>query len=235
MTRFHYLVLFLLLQSFNTIKTYAQTLNQYTGWFAVYHKQKIAGNWSCFFDGQYRTDNQFSKTSAYLLRPGISYSVNKSQTAAAGYAFFGSYADGIISRTFYAENRIWEQYQLKTKVGKATLVNRLRLEQRFINAKDGGFSQRLRYYIRNQIPLVRLDSSFKKGTYIALQNELFVNVQHKERAGNSFLNQNRSYISFGYRFSKKLDAELGYQFIYSKDAEANSRNNVLQIAVYTDF
>lgn len=235
MAKLQYLILFLLFLSLRTASTFGQTKNEYAGWLAIYHKQKLAGNWGYLFDAQYRTDNQFSKTSAYLLRPGITYSVKKNQTAAAGYAFFGSYEDENSSRIFYAENRIWEQYQLETKLGKATLANRLRLEQRFINMKSGGFSQRLRYYIRSQIPLVKTDSSFKKGIYVALQNEVFVNIQHKERASNSFLDQNRSYISFGYRFSKKLDAEVGYQFIYAKDVEANTRNNVLQIAIYTDF
>ncbi len=70
---------------------------------------------------------------------------------------------------------------------------------------------------------------------MALQNEVFVNIQHKERASNSFWDQNRSYVSFGYRFSKKVDAELGYQYIYSKNPDGNLRNNVFQLAVYTDF
>ncbi|RYE19524.1 MAG: DUF2490 domain-containing protein, partial [Sphingobacteriaceae bacterium] len=113
--------------------------------------------------------------------------------------------------------------------------NRLRLEQRFINAEQGGFSQRLRYYIRSQLPLVRVDTIFNRGIYAALQNELFVNVQHQERASNSFLDQNRSYVSFGYRFSKKIDVELGYQFVYSKDRDGNLRNNVFQLGLYTDF
>jgi hypothetical protein len=235
MTKRQYLILFLLLLSLQAIKAFGQTSDQYSGWFAVYHKQKLTGNWGYLFDAQYRTDNQFSKTSAYLLRPGITYSVTKNQTAGAGYAFFGSYEDEKNTRVFYAENRIWEQYQLEAKLGKTTLANRLRLEQRFINMESGGFSQRLRYYIRNQIPFVKTDNSFNKGIYMALQNEIFVNIQHKERSTNSFLDQNRSYVSFGYRFSKKLDAELGYQFIYSKDPEGNIRNNVLQLALYTDF
>lgn len=216
-------------------KTYSQTETQYSGWLAIYHKQKITGNWGYTTDLQYRTDKQFNNTSAYLLRPGISYAVTKSQTAGVGYAFFGSYEAENNSRFFYAENRVWEQYQIDAKIGKATLSNRLRLEQRFINMEEGGFSQRLRYYIRSQIPLVKVDTSFNKGIYMALQNEVFVNIQHKERAGNSFLDQNRSYVSFGYRFSKKVDAELGYQYIYSKNPDGNLRNNVFQLAVYTDF
>lgn len=218
------------------IKTYSQsTETQFSGWLALYHKQKLTGKWGYLFDAQYRTDKQFSNTSAYFLRPGITYDVSKNQTAGVGYAFFGSYEDENNSRIFYAENRIWEQYQLKAKIGKASLSNRLRLEQRFINMENGGFSQRLRYYIRSQIPLVKGADQFNKGLYIALQNELFVNVQHQERASNSFLDQNRSYVSFGYRLNKKIDAELGYQFVYSKDRDGNLRNNTLQLAIYTDF
>ncbi len=230
-----YLILTVLLLLSVITKTYSQTETQYSGWFAIYHTQKLTGKWGYMFDAQYRTDKQFSNTSAYLLRPGISYAVSKSQTAGTGYAFFGSYEDEKSSRVFYAENRIWEQYQIKAKIGKTTLSNRLRLEQRFIKMENGGFSQRLRYYIRSQIPLVKTDTSFNKGLYMALQNEIFVNVQHQERASNSFLDQNRAYISFGYRLSKKVDAELGYQYQYSKDADGNMRNNVFQFAIYTDF
>ena len=230
-----YLILTALLLLSIITKTYSQTETQYSGWLALYHKQKIAGKLGYMFDAQYRTDKQFSKTSTYFFRPGITYDVTKNQTAGAGYVIFGSYDDEESSRIFYAENRIWEQYQIQAKIGKATLSNRLRFEQRFINKKDGGFSQRLRYYIRSQIPLVKVDSTFKKGLYMALQNEIFVNAQHKERASNSFLDQNRSYISFGYRLSKKIDTELGYQYVYSKNRDGNLRNNVFQLAVYTDF
>lgn len=230
-----YLLLTALLLLMISTTIYGQTETQYSGWLALYHKQKISGKWGYMFDAQYRTDKQFSNTSACFLRPGITYDVSKNQTAGAGYAFFGSYEDEKSSRIFYAENRIWEQYQVKTKIGKSTLSNRLRLEQRFIHMENGGFSQRLRYYIHNQIPLVKVDSTFKKGLYMALQNEIFVNVQHQERNSNSFLDQNRSYISFGYRLSKKIDAELGYQFVYSKDRDGNLRNNVFQIAVFSDF
>ncbi len=230
-----YLILIALLFLIGTTKTYSQTETQYSGWLSIYHKQKLGEKWGYLFDAQYRTDKQFSKTSGYLLRPGITYDVSKSQTAGAGYAFLGNYEEEKSSRIFYAENRIWEQYQINAKIGKATLSNRLRLEQRYINVENGGFSQRLRYYIRSQVPLVKVDSSFKKGLYLALQNEFFVNIQHKERASNSFLDQNHAYISFGYRFSKKIDAEVGYQYIYSKDRNGNLRNNVFQLAVYTDF
>lgn len=216
-------------------KGYAQTETQYAGWLALSHKQNIAGKWGFLFDAQYRTDKQFSQTSNYFFRPGITYEIVKKQSAGAGYMVFGSYEEEQNNRIFYVENRIWEQYQLKTEIGKSSLSNRLRLEQRFINVKNGGFSQRLRYYIRSQVPLVRVDTVFTHGIYAALQNELFVNVQHRERAGNSFLDQNRSYASFGYRFSKKIDVELGYQLVYSKDREGNLRNNVFQLAIYTDF
>ncbi len=235
MIKYRYFVTLSILFLADIFKGYAQTETQYSGWLALYYKQKIAGNWGFMFDAQYRTDKQFSNTSNYFFRPGITYKVSKNQSSGAGYMVFGSYEAENNSRIFYAENRIWEQYQINAKLGKAALSNRLRLEQRFINMENGGFSQRLRYNIRSQIPLVRVDTVFSRGIYVALQNELFVNVQHREHASNSFLDQNRSYTSFGYRFSKKIDVELGYQFVYSKDRSGNLRNNVFQLGVYTDF
>lgn len=101
------------------------------------------------------------------------------------------------------------------------MIHRISLEQRFIQYgyvenysiknKEAVFTQRFRYLFRTQIPLKQYTSSFKKGPYFTAQDELFLNVHHKENANGQVFDQNRLFAGFGYRFSPKLDIEGGYQ------------------------
>ena len=77
--------------------------------------------------------------------------------------------------------------------------------------------------------------AFTQGTFLALQNEAFVNVQNKNKVNKHFFDQNRAYVAVGYRFSKSFDAEAGYLNQYIKQADAYVVNHVAQVAVYTRF
>ena len=110
------------------------------------------------------------------------------------------------------------------------------MEQRFIERRAADvFSQRLRYFFRTMVPLSKQDSTFKKGAFLALQNELFLNLQNKNELNNHVFDQNRAYIAVGYRLSPKIDIEAGYLNQAIKGASTNTINNVLQLALYTRF
>jgi hypothetical protein len=71
--------------------------------------------------------------------------------------------------------------------------------------------------------------------FAALQNELFFNVQNKKQLNGSLFDQNRAYLALGYRVSKSFDIEAGYLNQAIKGANANTVNNVAQLALYTRF
>ena len=80
------------------------------------------------------------------------------------------------------------------KFGQVSLQNRFRLEQRFIERQiDDIFSQRLRYFARLIVPLAKKEAAFSKGVFAALQNEIFFNIQNKDKLNNSVFDQNRAY------------------------------------------
>ena len=123
-----------------------------------------------------------------------------------------------------------------------TLAHRLRLEQRFIPKpvvlnnelkKDGNvYANRLRYFIRNVTPLVPWPAD-GKAPFLALQNEVFVNMGDKSAVNREFFDQNRAYIALGYRFHKKFDVEAGYmnQYINGR-GKTFTNNHIVQIATY---
>lgn len=219
-------------------KLFAQN-SQFTVWGAWFHSQKLSEHWGYAFDGQFRSADKVDYLRNILLRPSVSYHFNKNQSVNLGYAYItanGRTADG--EKTFRPESRIFQQFTQVHKIGKSTQVShRFRLEQRYLgdsadDRDDNYFAQRFRYFIRSVIPTKR-DSNFSKGTYIALQNEVFLNVQNKDKVNTHFFDQNRAYAAFGYRFSKKFDMEIGYLNQYTKAISTGTSNNVVQMALYT--
>lgn len=222
-------------------KLFAQD-NQFSGWAALFHSQKLSEHWGYSFDGQFRSHDQISYLKNVLLRPSANYYFAKNKVGALGYAYIatnGRTASG--DKTFRPEHRIWQQYTYSHKMGKSIAVShRFRLEQRFLgntaaNKNDNYFAQRFRYFARGVIPFKNDSAVFSKGPFLALQNEVFVNVQHKNKVNKHFFDQNRAYVAVGYRISKMIDVETGYLNQYIKQAESYTLNHVAQLAFYTRF
>lgn len=221
-------------------KIFAQE-NQFSGWAALFHTQRFSPKWGASFDAQFRSANHYSYLRNVLLRPSVNYYFDNTHIGALGYAYIatnGRTATG--AETFRPESRIWEQFIINTKIGKtSTLQHRFRLEQRFLGnssatATDSYFTQRLRYFARAIFPLNR-DSVFTQGPFFALQDEIFANVQNKDKVNRNVFDQNRAYAAFGYRLSKKVDAEFGYLNQYQKLTSTSVMNHILQVAFYTRF
>ncbi|MHA4893682.1 DUF2490 domain-containing protein [Pedobacter sp. PWIIR3] len=227
-----FLVLFLILGA--AVSAFSQTAHQNSGWLFLMNTHKINDKWGVHFDVQLRSANDWENLRNLLIRPGLTYSLNKNNDLTIGYLFTQTYTPGAPAIT---ENRAWEQYIHRHKISTVNVTHRLRLEQRFIEkiASDDVFAQRFRYFLRFLIPLKKDIQSFEKGLFVALQNEVFLNVQNKDKINSSFFDQNRAYVAAGYRVSNKLDLELGYMNQAVKGATNNINNNVVQVAVYTKF
>lgn len=215
----------------------AQTIKQHSGWLFLMNNTKITEKWGAYMDVQLRSADQFDRVRNLMFRPGVTYDINKKSQLTLGYLLnetFNTPSSGIGTLT---EHRIWEQYIYKHKVSTANFSHRFRLEQRFIERANNEdlFAQRFRYFFRIILPLQKDKQNFDKGPFAALQNEVFLNVQHKNELNGYVFDQNRAYVAAGYRFGPKLDIELGYMNQSSKGASRNTMNNITQLAVYTRF
>lgn len=197
---------------------------------------KLFSDVRLFSEAQVRMADQLKYATATLLRGGINYNFTKEQSAGIGFTYKGDreYNDTKGGYDYMNENRLYEQYQVGTKSGKTELTARVRLEQRFVREKGRRqFSQRSRLLLSAQIP-VNANADFSKGWYTILQNELFMNIQHTERVNNSVFDQNRLYASYGYRFNKQVDLEMGY-FLWLQKEDSLEWRNVYQLKITTDF
>jgi hypothetical protein len=221
------------------IKTASAQTNELSGWAAWFHTQRFSKHWGVSFDGQFRSTHHAEYLKNVLLRPNLNYYFDGNKSATLGYAYVstnGRTATG--AKTFREENRIFEQFIITQKAGVNTAIShRLRLEQRYLGAtptQQEVFSQRVRYFIRGLIPFNN-EPTFTNGTFLALQNEVFANVQNKAKVNNHFFDQNRAYVAFGYRINKKIDVEAGYLNQYIQQTQAHTINHIAQIALYTRF
>jgi hypothetical protein len=217
----------------------AQNRQEHTLWGAWFHTQRFSKHWGALFDVQMRSSDDVKYLRNPLIRPALTYYFNNQQFASAGYLFTGTYNETAAGKTFRREHRSWQQFIQTHKLHKNVAVqHRFRLEQRYVgqlNTQDAYFAQRFRYFVRGIVPFKK-DSTFNKGAFLALQNELFANVQNKENVNGSLFDQNRAYAALGYRFSKRIDLEAGYLNHYVNAAgPINTNNNVIQVALYTRF
>lgn len=201
-------------------------------WFFLSHTQKVSDRFDILADVQLRSSDHLAVFSTLLLRTALNYKINKKESVALGYAYKGDYEIQDGEKTYLPEQRIYEQYLHNFKLQRMEIMVRGRLEQRFVKEEEYKFSQRARILLSAQIPLIA-DKDFSKGVYANLQNELFLNVQNRENVNGSILDQNRPYISGGYRFNKSLDIEFGYTRWLQREDNGDKTTNVMQLMITT--
>ncbi|MCE7073753.1 DUF2490 domain-containing protein [Dyadobacter sp. CY327] len=213
----------------------AFTQNPITGWIFISHTQKLHSKWDLFLDAQVRSVYKFKDINTLLLRSAINYNLNGNSSFALGYASKNDWEQEDNGTRFHPEHRVYQQYLFKTEFGRLQFTGRARYEQRYIRSEDEFlFSQRSRAFVACQIP-VFAKKDFKKGTYLNFQDEIFLNVFHKNRVNNSFFDQNRILGSLGYRWSDKIDTEVGYMWWYQRENEGDVSSNVIQLMITSNF
>ena len=220
---------------------------QFSGWVSVYNFFRFSKSFSIECDATLHSTDKWLHTQSNQEWIGLLYHFNEHWNIGLGYSFFDS-RESIDDNTGYAiEHQGWEQllvsYPLQTGKGirgrRGTLLQRVRLENRFIpqvflagnSIKSDGtlFANRFRYLVRNQMPLLPTNN-FTRGPYIAVHDEVYLNISGRAKRNVKWLDQNRSYIGTGYRFHKKLDVELGYLLQYSETTNSDTRNNIIQLS-----
>ena len=228
MLRLFYILSFFIL---SPVLLFGQT-TEHAAWMSIFNTTKFSEHWGLQLDAQFRSSDDVKYLRNFLFRPAVLYTIDKKNSVALGYAMFD--ANTPAPSASLTENRIYQQYTHNEAIKAIAITNRFRLEQRFVEKSPNNiaFSQRFRYFLRAVIPLAKQESTFKKGIYAAVQDEIFINVQNKDLVNGSMFDQNRAYSALGHRFNTKVDAEIGYINLFQKRSSTDLRNNVVQLALY---
>ncbi|HWK51535.1 MAG TPA: DUF2490 domain-containing protein [Steroidobacter sp.] len=218
-----------------TTSAFSETIQQQMGWAGWFNTHRLSEHWGYVSDVQLRSSDDWEEAQNALVRPGVTYYLDNRNNFSLGYAWIATLnnpGDNLI------EHRIWQQYIHTHSWSAAAITHRVRLEQRFVEPQGGGdrrFSQRLRYFVRSVVPMSAGKSAFTQGPFVALQNELFFNIQHDEKINGHVFDQNRLLLAVGYRLSQRYDVELGYMNQFINGRVNDTMNHIVQFGLYSRF
>jgi hypothetical protein len=210
-------------------------------WTMYVGTHKLTQKFNLMTEYQWRRADGFNDWQQSLMRFGLEYNLNPNASVMAGYAWVKTfpYGDQPVLHEF-DENRIFEQVNLKSKIGNIEIQHRYRLEQRFLEQfkKDASnnivqvdpiFRQRLRYRAMVMIPLSRKELS-DRTLFMNLNDEIFLGFG--TGIGKNIMDQNRFIAALGWRFNSKFNVQLGYlnQFVAKSDGVKMESNHTLWIS-----
>ena len=190
---------------------------RYKSWFSINSEIHINKQWSLLADVHIRRNQFLNESSFYFVRTGIAYHINKDVYVAAGYAHLWGAPTTPGWKTYSQENRVYQQLQYSSFLGKINILQRLRNEQRWqqkisndIYTGQNRFTNRIRYLLSVTIPV------FKKQTLpsLVVADELHIQFG-KEVVYNTF-DQNRIFIGIKQKINKQLSVDMGYMQVYQQ-------------------
>ena len=220
--------------------------NNQNGWLMYFGTLKLNQKWSVHTEAQLRRSEYFSQPQQLLLRIGLNHHFSHGLLATIGYGYIETYPYGIFPvQVQFSEHRLWQQVQHKSSLGGWEWINRLRLEQRWVNLPiadslaayhEGSdvFSNRFRLMNRVSIPL--FDKKINDGGfYLSFYDEIF--VQFGKNVKYNLFDQNRLYGAIGYQWSQAVRLEAGclLQTLYKPDGIRVEQNHTLQLGLTTTF
>ncbi len=177
--------------------------NEVGTWFVYFGNQKINDKWNIQSDFQYRDYQFMGQRNQFLARGGLGYNLKpQNHNLLLGYAYIATdaYDELDVKTSTKIENRIYQQYLYKNKLGSNLLTHRFRLEERFFPKE---FGLRARYFISVQKPLGN-NNGVKNGTYLTAYNELFFHLNEPQ------FDRNRLYAGIGFGINESIRVETGY-------------------------
>ncbi len=237
------LILCILLIFSSELSAQKEFADQFNSWYALNSTIRFSDPWGLHADLQYRRSDFIENPLQFLGRIGAEYYLPKGGEVTLGYVFSRQHPYGEQAADFIVdEHRIWQQFSIRTDLGRSRIQHRYRLEQRFLSNRwtddNGSFQQseavlrhRIRYRFQVQIPLNN-PALTPKTWFINVSDEIFLGFG--KNVEKNILDQNRIFAGLGYRFNEQLNMQMAYQFQYivKKDGVQVERNHILHLSAF---
>jgi hypothetical protein len=210
-------VFFLPFFAFSQEKEIEYTQQAWLGYMNQTRLTKRSGIW---LDLHLRFNDNFIKEPAIsIFRGGYTFYLNDQNRLTAGYAYVTQYAPEGESPDI-PEHRLWQQIQWFEKKSWLTMMQWVRLEERFRRKVDQGeltseynFNYRVRYAMAFTIPLKC--KTVTPGTpFVFVNNEVMISLGSE--VVNNYFDQNRFFVGVGYQFTQQLNAQIGYLNVFQQ-------------------
>lgn len=212
-------------------------LNDYNNinWLQTINTISLSKKWSAHVEYQWRREAGLKYGQQSLLRTGINYKLHENITAHIGYAWIETYPYGdypIAANGTFPEHRLYEQISFRQPLNKWTFTHRFRIEQRWLGRVKAGterlieswaFLHRFRYQFRMQYPFCNKGN---QSLYAAAADEILIGAG--KDVGVNIFDQNRIFLLFGYKFSKRFSLEGGYMNQTLQQGRRINNNTIMQ-------
>lgn len=183
-----------------------------------------------WLEGQGRFDDDSSRFNQGIVRAAFGHAFTSRAVLWAGYAYIPTHPPGSGNNT--VEHRPWQQFTWRAAAPFAglTMSTRTRLEQRFV---EGGAETgwRFRQLIKLTRPMVT-----DERMYLALWNEVLVNLNSTDWGAGDGFDQNRVFAGLGIQLAPGWVTEVGYMNQYiARDRRADASNHVLSLTLFVNF
>jgi len=188
-------------------------------------QEQKPGRFRWWLDIQPRFLGNISGLQQGLLRPGVGYVLGQRTTAWLGYARVHTASTNGTSSN---EDRFWQQFLWKPRVGDFAFQSRTRLEQRFLDTgSDTGW--RFRHFVK-----VGWDFSSTSRFSLVGYDEVFINLNDTDWGQRTGFAQNRLFAGFAAKLGE-AKAEIGYLNQFIDRSGPNQMNHILSFNLFLDF
>ncbi len=190
-------------------------------WFVYVGDHQVAERWAVHTEYQWRRVNFLKSPQQQLARVGLVRTLSDRVKVSGGYTFFVSHRYGRypeVPGRAEPELRSYQDVTLSDQLGRLGLDHRLRLEQRWLGARDEfgegpvqqwEYQNRIRYQLSLKFPL-QGSTIDDNELYLHAQDEVFLSFGR--HVGQNVFNQNRLFAGLGYQFTD--DAQLALNYYY---------------------
>lgn len=200
------LILAFLIFSFSSVKAATNSFDLWANLMINVKRDKLLYH----FMTNPRLNDNWQNFDRQFIRNGIGYQLNNNLSLMLGHDwFFIKQAKNDIDY----ENRIWQQIELKNGFGDLASLNRLRLEERFLESE---FIASLRWLLRLEYPVPKLET-----LNFVFSNEIFVDLNK-----DFTFAEDRVFAGLNKKFTENMNLDLGYQ-LRLLDAEVNVLSHAL--------
>jgi len=207
-------------------------------WLGVLNQTRLTDNWGIWLDAHLRfRDNFTGEVSQFIGRAGPIFYITDDIRLTAAYAYIHHFPAEGHRNIAQPEHRPWQHIQWFTRGRKATLMQWVRLEERFRrkilddNTLDEGynFNWRIRYNFALFVPITKKRFA-PGGLQFLLNDEVMINFG--ERIVFNHFDQNRLFAGLVYQVNKHAQLHAGYMNLYQQLPAGNVFNSQHAIRIF---
>lgn len=186
-------------------------------WGSVNSTTRITDLFGVVADFHIRRNDFMADSSFYFIRFGSNFWLSDRFTITFGYAHMWKAPAHEGWHTWTNENRIYQQFQYSSKLGKVSILNRFRNEQRWqdevsndVLTGERSLSDRVRYLVSFTIPVSKNPAM----PMPVLSDEILLQFG-KDIVENTF-DQNRFFTGIKKSFNREWSFDFGYMLVFQQ-------------------